>query len=151
MANLEVITIADYIARPDKQELNKFLVKVVQHALDKNFDLYMTYDKSCEPRAGFISCNMLTNAIIDLTHKRSASHYASYEAKSSDFYRSYYGMDDDSGWKTELLHIKDNLSKLIDNVLKYNMEGHNAFPNDADFVAAIDKAAWNALFSQRNR
>jgi len=145
MSNLEVLTIAEYLIYSDKETSYELLVKSVQHAFDKNFDLYMTYDKSCEPTFSSISWNMLTNAIIDLTHKQPVPEHSSYKAKSSDFYRNYYGKGDNGGWKSHLLHIKDNLSTLIDNVGKYNVAKDTAFPNNANFIGAIDKAAWIAL------
>ena len=80
MTHLELLTIFDYNLHPNKQDIFELLVKATQHAIDKNFYLYMTYDKSCEPLCRSIPCNMLTNAIIDLTHKQPISDYSSYGA-----------------------------------------------------------------------
>lgn len=135
---LEDLTIKQYLENK-KEGVHELLRCAVKHAIEKGFDLYMTYDKSCEPRGGSIPTNILINSIIDLTHKQPNPRYQSYKSKSSEYYQSYYGSN---CWKKSLLLVNNELDRLIQDVVTYQAKGHSAFPSDQGIVASILHAAW---------
>lgn len=113
------------------------LQAAVNHAVEKNWSLYMTYDNSVERKCGSIPANMFTNAIIDLSHKENIPDH-NYYAKSKDW-ASYYS---NASWEPILSYIKDNLQDVIYQTLKYNVEKDSAFPDDSNFINALCHCAW---------
>jgi hypothetical protein len=141
---MEYITIIE--AETCYKNIHPFLQSAVDHAVAKNFDLYMTYDNSCECGGGYISQNMFINAIIDLTHKQNIPDHNGYTSKNKNW-REYYG---DDSWKPMLNYIKNDLQKVINSVFIYYHEHHSAFPGDSSFIGALCHCAWIYLFLKKN-
>lgn len=126
------------LSKEKKEYITNVIKKACVLAVDKNFELYMTYDKSAEPQGGSIPANMLTNAVIELTHK---TYYPNnYEVKDVSFYREYYGSRD--GIYKKILHYtKDELEVLLGQISRY--------AKDESFISMLIYSAWINLYPLR--
>jgi hypothetical protein len=112
----------------------------IEHSIEQNFKLYMTYDQSCESKGGSIPTNILINAIVDLN---GPFHFKKYKNRHWTYWSEYYG---NGAWEPILTYIRDHTAMMIDAVFEYNDNNHSAFPSNSNFVASLSHATWIEIF-----
>lgn len=135
----ETLTISDIATWYNKAFFLDFLFRAINYSIEKNWELYMTYDNSCETRGRLIPENILVNAIIDLTHKSNIQEYQYYTKNTNKNWLAYYG---NTPWYHTLSYLRDHLEDSINLVLEKNRQGHSAYPSDVNFVGSLCHSAW---------
>jgi hypothetical protein len=112
--------------------VNDLIMSALKLAKEKKFELYMIFDQFSEV-AG-ISTDILTNAVIALTHQRKGKVYRFYQVKETNYYREYYG---EENVLDIFINLENNFSKTIAILLFKAGQNHSAYPWDADFIGSL--------------
>lgn len=119
----------------------EILRPAIDHSVERNMRLYMTYDQSCEKQGGCIPTNIFKNAIIELNNPHLFKEY-----KPWTYWRDYYGK---GSWEPILTYIQSHLEITIESVFAYNTNNDEAFPSNSNFIEGLCHVAWIELYYKK--